>query len=228
MKRRYKYIIVSVVIICITVIISRTIIKDGKLKFYFNKIKISNIECTIDKDGDGINDMDDILAGAKNQIGEAKYIDKYYAGGYPPDNEGVCTDVIWRALKDAGYNLKDMVDKDINLNIETYPRVEGNPDPNIDFRRVKNLIVFFNKYADTLTTEIIPGDVENLKEWQRGDIVIFSDPAEHIAIISDRRDINGVPYIIHNSGPKTGENNSLIKWHEKYSPITYHFRFPRK
>ena len=39
--------------------------------------------------------------------------DKYYSGGYPPDSEGVCTDVIWRALKNAGYSLKDMVDADM-------------------------------------------------------------------------------------------------------------------
>ena len=34
----------------------------------------------------------------------------------PPDTEGVCTDVIWRAFKNAGYSLKDMVDEDIKNN----------------------------------------------------------------------------------------------------------------
>lgn len=31
-------------------------------------------------------------------------------GGYPPDNIGVCIDVVWRAFANAGYSLKDMVD----------------------------------------------------------------------------------------------------------------------
>ena len=43
-----------------------------------------------------------------------RYNGAYYDGGYPPDDIGVCTDVIWRAFKNAGYNLKDMVDNDIS------------------------------------------------------------------------------------------------------------------
>ncbi len=149
-------------------------------------------------------------------------------GGYPPDDEGVCTDVIWRALKNAGFLLKDMVDEDIRKNIDLYPRVQGHPDPNIDFRRIKNLRVFFDRFATILTTEITPLDVENLKEWQAGDIVVFDDPMEHIAIISEKRNKDGVPYIIHNCGPYTQENDMLIFWHENYSPIIAHYRFPKK
>ena len=47
-------------------------------------------------------------------------------------------------------------------------------------------------------------------------------------ILTDvQRDINGVPYIIHNSGPTPQENNMLLKWDKNYSPIIYHFRFPK-
>jgi len=188
------------------------------------KIEIPRLEFDVDKDGDGINDLDDIIEGARKDMeNRPKYKSVYYDGGYPPPDEGVCTDVIWRALLNAGYNLKDMIDEDIRENTSDYPRVNGTPDPNIDFRRVKNLVVFFEKYATSLTTEIIPGDAENLGEWQGGDIVVFGDPVEHIAIVSDKRRKDGVPLIIHNAGPYTLENDMILNWP---SPITHHFRFP--
>jgi uncharacterized protein YijF (DUF1287 family) len=101
--------------------------------------------------------------------------------------------------------------------------VEGKPDPNIDFRRVPNLLVYFKRHAQDLTREIIPRDVANLSEWQPGDIVTFAAPHEHIAIISDKRRPDGVPYILHNAGPIPTESDQLASWP---SPITGHFRFP--
>ncbi|MCY6371427.1 DUF1287 domain-containing protein [Clostridium ganghwense] len=188
-------------------------------------LDIPKIKFDKDKDGDGINDLDDILEGArKDAANKPIYKSAYYSGGYPPETEGVCTDVVWRAFKNAGYNLKDMVDKDIKAHTSRYPRVAGNPDPNIDFRRVKNLVPFFKKYAKTLTNEIVPNDIENLKQWQRGDIVVFQDPIDHIAIVSDIRREDGIPYIIHNDGPYTEEEDSLMSWY-KNSKVIYHFRF---
>ena len=105
-----------------------------------------------DKDVDGIYDLDDIVQGARKDL-EAKpfYKDAYYAGGYPPENEGVCTDVIWLALRNAGYDLKGMMDRDIEEHPGDYPRVAGAPEPNIDFRRAPNQEAFFKKYAAQLT-----------------------------------------------------------------------------
>ncbi len=186
-------------------------------------LNIPKIECPNDKDGDGINDLDDIVEGArKDAANKPVYRSEYYSGGYPPDSEGVCTDVIWRAFRNAGYELKDMVDKDIKSNKSQYPAVEGKPDPNIDFRRVRNLRVFFTKYAKKLTTEIKPNDIKSLQEWQGGDIVTFSSP-EHIAIVSDKRNPDGIPYLIHNAGPYTMEVDNLMTW---ISGISGHFRFP--
>ena len=188
-------------------------------------LEIPSIECPIDKDQDGIDDLKDIVEGAKAEVARKPvYKDGYYAGGYPPETEGVCTDVIWRAFRDAGYDLKAMIDEDIKENMELYPRVEGKSDPNIDFRRVQNLMVFFERHGQVLTTEVIPGDVENLSQWQPGDIVTFALPLEHIAIISDRRRPDGVPFILHNSGPVASEEDRLLSWR---TPITGHYRFPR-
>lgn len=177
-----------------------------------------------DKDDDGIYDLDDIVQGARKDL-EAKpsYKDAYYAGGYPPDNEGVCTDVIWRALQNAGYDLKGMMDRDIQAHPGDYPRVAGVPEPNIDFRRVPNQEAFFKKYAKRLTTEIKPWDPENLKQWQGGDIVVFGPPYDHVGVVSDKRRADGVPLLIHNAGPFTREDNGLLNWP---SPLEYHFRYP--
>jgi len=202
-------------------------INNAKGKPAKGTIEIDRIVSSSDKDEDGINDTDDIIQGARLDVkNKTRYADGYHQGGYPPDDEGVCTDVIWRAFKNAGYNLKDMVDEDIRSNVELYPRVGGKPDPNIDFRRIKNLRVFFDRYATALTTEIIPGDKENLKEWQAGDIVVFDDPMEHIAILSDQRNEDGVPLMIHNCGPYAQENDMLLYWKENLSPIIGHYRFP--
>ncbi|OPY57657.1 MAG: hypothetical protein A4E55_01503 [Pelotomaculum sp. PtaU1.Bin035] len=178
-----------------------------------------------DRDGDGIYDLDDIVQGARKDL-EAKptYKNAYYAGGYPPENEGVCTDVIWRALQNAGYDLKGMMDRDIQEHLSDYPRVEGAPEPNIDFRRVPNQEAFFKKYAEQLTIQIKPWDAENLKQWQGGDIVVFGPPYDHVGVVSDKRRADGIPLLIHNAGPFTKEDNRLLTWP---SPLAYHFRFPK-
>lgn len=187
-------------------------------------VNIPQIPCPIDKDGDGVDDLKDIVEGAKKEVmRKPHYRSVYYQGGYPPDNEGVCTDVIWRAFQNAGYNLKELIDKDIRENTSHYPRVEGKPDPNIDFRRVQNIVVFLRRHGLELTTEVVPGDADNLYLWQPGDIVTFDYPYEHIAIISDKRRADGVPYLIHNAGPTASETDRLLSWP---SSITGHFRFP--
>lgn len=81
------------------------------------------------------------------------------------------------ALKEAGYDLMNEVNEDIKENRQNYDIEE--PDENIDFRRVKNLKVYFAQNAISLTT-----DVKDFEEWQGGDIVIFKS---HIGIVSDRR-----------------------------------------
>jgi len=186
---------------------------------------VEKVVLAVDKDGDGIYDLDDIVQGARRDL-EAKptYKDAYYAGGYPPENEGVCTDVIWRALQNAGYDLKGMMDRDIQEHPEDYPRVDGNPEPNIDFRRVPNQEAFLKKHADKLTSEIRPWDPENLKQWQGGDIVVFGPPYDHVGVVSDKRRADGVPLLIHNAGPCTREDNGMLTWP---SPLKYHFRFPK-
>jgi uncharacterized protein YijF (DUF1287 family) len=186
-------------------------------------MNIETISCINDLDQDGLNDQEDIIEGAKKEVkNHTKYKSGYYAGGYPPEHEGVCTDVIWRALDNAGYILKDNMDKDIELNTDDYTRVDK-IDTNIDFRRVKNQYVFMKKYMTNLPIEVIPYNKNNLTQWQGGDIVILSHP-DHVAIISDKRRKDGVPYVIHNSYNYPKEEDRLLKWSEGNN-IIGHFRF---
>jgi uncharacterized protein YijF (DUF1287 family) len=153
---------------------------------------IPQFHSTHDEDGDGIDDQTDILQGALDYVNtHPKYKSKYYTTGYPNDGYGVCTDVVANALKAAGYDLMELVSDDIKQHPDDYDIEE--PDKNIDFRRVKNLKVFFKNNTVSLTT-----DVHDIENWQGGDIVIFQN---HIGIISDRRNKNGVPYVIHHNDP---------------------------
>jgi uncharacterized protein len=175
-----------------------------------------------DRNNNGIPDPFDIVTTARKEvIQRTKYESNYYANGYPPDDEGVCTDVIWRGLFGADINLKELMDIDIRENTNLYPRVQGKPDPNIDFRRVPNQYVFFERFSQVLTTEVIAGDIENLRQWQPGDIVLFLDGFHHVAIISDRRAKDGTPYIIHNNPPFATE----IKLKSINTPIAGHYRW---
>lgn len=178
-----------------------------------SEIKIPNMQSTVDKDQDGIDDQTDILQGALNYVNtHPKYKSKYYNTGYPNDGYGVCTDVVANALKEAGYDLMEQVQEDIAQHPEMYDIEEL--DANIDFRRVKNLQVYFQNTAIALTT-----DVSDIEQWQGGDIVVFQ---KHIGIVSDRRNENGVPYVIHHNDPKQKKYEQDIL--EKRDDIVGHYR----
>lgn len=187
-----------------------------------NRVNVPDESSKVDKNQNGIPDPIDIVNSARKEA-ERKtiYKDAYYVGGYPPDGEGVCTDVIWRGFKGINVLIKDLIDKDIKENITQYKGINGKADPNIDFRRVLNQDVFFKKNCIQLTTEFKENDINNLKEWQPGDIIVFIEGYEHIAIISDKRDEDGIPYVIHNSHPCASE--AKLSWF--HNPIHGHYRW---
>ncbi|UQZ91218.1 DUF1287 domain-containing protein [Deltaproteobacteria bacterium Smac51] len=190
------------------------------------EISLPRIVSAADENQNGLSDTLDVIEGGRLEAKRRPlYRSVYYVGGYPPDEEGVCTDVIWRAFKHAGYDLKKMIDSDIRANGKSYPRVGGKPDPHIDFRRVPNQKVFFSRYGHSLTTDIIPGDPASLAQWQPGDLVTFTGP-DHIAILSDKRNREGVPLLLHNQGPFASEGDDFMYWYGR--GVTGHYRFPKK
>ena len=152
----------------------------------------------VDFDGDGIEDQADILQGAKDYVATCPVYDtSYFAGGWPPEGRGICADVIAYALLAAGYDIQALMAKDVALRPEAYPGTVG--DASIDHRRTRNLQPFFETYFEKLTID--PYDYE---AWQPGDIVLFADPVNgmwpgHVAIVSDRRAADGLPYLIHHT-----------------------------
>lgn len=157
--------------------------EDFNIKTYISKT---------DKDYDGIDDQTDILNHARDYVKtNPKYKSKYYASGYSNDEYGVCTDVVAFALIGAGYDLMNLVNEHIKSNRNLYDI--DVIDKNIDFRRVKNLKVYLDNNAIVLTT-----DINKIKEWQGGDIVVFKN---HIGIVSDKRNKKGISFIIHHANP---------------------------
>jgi len=153
--------------------------------FGFEDLKSSS-----DADGDGVDDWTDMVLGARAYIAtDPEYKSAYYAGGYPDEGEGVCTDVIWRAFAAAGYSLKDMVDADVAADRGAYFGEGESSDSNINFRRVRHLLVFFQRNSKSLTVSL-----SDPEEWMPGDIVVFDG---HIGICSDVRNAKGIPYLIH-------------------------------
>ena len=214
-KTLYSFIVILFIIIfCIAILNLMDHFNLAPKQYYSaSDFDIKTIYSSTDFDNDKIDDYSDFVLGArKDAKNKPEYISKYYDTAYPPDNEGVCTDVIWRAFKNAGYSLRLMVDNDIKSYPDDYPNIKHR-DNNIDFRRVINLNVFFNRYSEKLTT-----DPNEISSWQPGDIVIFNNA--HIGIISDRRNNKGIPYVIHNNGQLNREEDYLTK-----KNISAHYRF---
>ena len=193
MKKIIIPIIIFIIIILVVIIYLLYIFNYIPHKKYTNAdFNIETYKSNIDFDNDGIDDQTDVLDGVKNYVARnPKYKSKYYETGYPNDEYGVCTDVVAFGLNNAGYDLMKLVNEDIKNNIDSY-NIEV-IDKNIDFRRVKNLKIYFERNAISLTT-----DVSKIEEWQEGDIIIFEN---HIGVISDSRNKNGVPFVIHHANP---------------------------
>jgi len=185
-----------------------------------------------DRDGDGIPDPLDILIGAKKTVLNADayteaaegYIGMTYPNGDVPRTIGVCTDVIVRAVRNAGMDLQKELHEDIRRAKAAYPMVKGAGDPSIDQRRVGTLLPFFKRHweqhaakFDDPNDPLRPGDV------------IFMDTfpsragPDHIGILSDRVDDQGLPLVINNwtDGTVTSEMDLLT-----FVPVLYRFRLP--
>lgn len=191
MGKKVLFIIFVLVITLLIIILYHFNILPHK-KYKNSDFNIATYVSNVDKDNDGIDDQTDILQGVRNYIKtRPKYKSKYYKAGYPDDEYGVCTDVVAYGLLNAGYDLMELVNEDINKNEEKY-NIEV-IDKNIDFRRVQNLKIYFENNSISLTT-----DLSKIEQWQGGDIVVFK---KHIGIISDNRNKEGIPFVIHHANP---------------------------
>lgn len=149
---------------------------------------------------------------------DASYTRLAYPGGDVPLSRGVCADVVIRAYRALGIDLQSLVHEDMAANFGLYPATWGlkAPDPNIDHRRVPNLMVFFSRFGQVLPIS------RRADDYRPGDILTTRPITRpHIAIVGDRRAwFGGDLMVIQNMGFGTREDNDLLRY-----KITGHYRY---
>ncbi len=166
----------------------------------------------------------DIVTAARAQVGKTvtydpAYVSLKYPGGDVPEDRGVCTDVVVRALrKGLSVDLQKSVHEDMAANFSAYPKQWGlkKTDKSIDHRRVPNLMTYLKREGFSLPVSQKAGD------YQPGDLVTCTVPPNlpHIMIVSDRKNADGVPLVIHNIGRGAQEEDCLFTY-----PLTGHYRW---
>ena len=187
--------------------------KKGMAAHHIIPISILDYRSATDKDYDGIDDATDIIQTVRDYVAtDPIYKSAYYGGGYPDDGCGVCTDVVAIGLRNAGYDLRYLLDIHIRYNRDLYD-IEY-VDDNIDFRRVENQLIYFRENFIELTT-----DPTQMDQWMPGDILVMDG---HVGILSDKRTLQGMPLVIHHTeiDPHIREENLI----ETREDIVAHFR----
>ncbi len=171
-------------------------------------------------------DAADVVSAARRQVGVTVHYDPAYRtlaypnGDLPPER-GVCTDVVIRALRVArGLDLQAAVHEDIRAHTAAYPLRRwraSRPDASIDHRRVPNLMVYFARQGygqprSAAAGDYLPGDIV---AWDLGRGIL------HVGIITDRKAVTGAPFVVHNIGAGTREEDILFRF-----DVVGHYRLP--
>jgi uncharacterized protein len=153
-----------------------------------------------------------------------------YPGGDVDPHEGLCCDVVVRALRATGIDLQELVYEDYKTEPGPYRRArmgpfQGGIDRSWAHRRTALLDVFFSRKAVQLPTKY---SSRTAADWKPGDIVIFKRngwETWHIALISDA------------TAPRTAEPMLIDAWLDpgkvsethtltSYGTIGGHYRIP--
>ena len=142
----------------------------------------------------------------------ADYVRIPYPGGDVPADTGTCTDEIIRIYRKVGIDLQKEVHEDMTQHFNEYPQQRrwslSHPDPNIDHRRVPNLMVFFRRRGENLSTtkdarDYLPGD---LVAWNLGSGVT------HIGMVVDQKGLSSRYMVLHNIGRGPQIEDVLFDW----------------
>lgn len=156
---------------------------------------------------------------------QVQYDPAYFKINYPngdvPADKGVCTDVVIRAYRKLSIDLQKEVHLDMKANFSLYPQKWGlkSPDPNIDHRRVPNLMTFFRRKGTSLPIS------DKAADYRPGDIVCWNlgGGVTHIGIVSKKSTSDGKRHlIIHNIGNGQELEDCLFSFkiigHYRYQP----------
>ncbi len=160
-----------------------------------NKLILQGAKKELENETDYNTDMLDEYVATMYFKGKKKDHKVYPYGDVNP-KEGVCTDLIIRACRNAKIDLQKLVHEDVKVNKKYYGVKQA--DKYIDHRRVWILLKYFKRHYKKLTTKTGNG----YKDWKAGDIVVWDVGSKkhlHIGIISDRiKKSSKKPYVIHN------------------------------
>ena len=139
------------------------------------------------------------------------YVSLSYPNGDVPQERGVCADVIVRAFRAGGIDLQKTVHEDMTAHFAHYPKLWGlrRPDPNIDHRRVANLMTYFARRHQSVPASTDPSG------YRPGDVVAWELPGGrlHTGMVSDRPVSGTNRYsMIHNVGAGTRLEDVLFGW----------------
>jgi uncharacterized protein YijF (DUF1287 family) len=147
------------------------------------------------------------------------YVHLAYPDGDVPAETGVCTDEVIRAYRAVGIDLQKEVHEDMAANFAAYPRKwrRQEPDPNIDHRRMPNLMVFFSRKGESFSIS------DRAEDYAPGDLVTwdFGWGLTNIGMVVDRKTLIARRYmIVHNIGEGPKMEDVLFNW-----KITGHYRY---
>ncbi len=179
----------------------------------------------MDQDGDGIPDQLDILRGAlKTEVNHARYEGGYERLDFPMGDvsrdKGVCTDMVIRAVRNAGVDLQEELNADIKRSKRSY-RMVKKADTNIDHRRVKTLLPYFKRHWEVRSSD-------DVGDYLPGDILFMQTMGDrrpdHVGVVVDRVGESGLPLVVNNwtDGYSTSAMDLL-----PFVPVTHRFRFKR-
>jgi uncharacterized protein len=164
-----------------------------------------------------------LVEGALNQVGKTteydpSYVSIEYPDGDVPMKTGVCSDVVVRAYRHAGYDLQRLLHEDMAHNFAAYPQRWGasQPDANIDHRRVPNLAAYFKRQGGALRVSHVGAD------YLPGDVVTWTiDGSPHTGLVSNKRKRGDDHFfIVNNRGGGARVEDVLFAWE-----ITGHYRW---
>ena len=156
------------------------------------------------------------------------YVSIKYPMGDVPAHTGVCSDVIIRSYRAVGFDLQELVHKDMRRAFGKYPKRWGlkRTDKNIDHRRVANLRVFFTRHGKVLkisdeAADYKPGDLVSWDLSGTKTSSLIHTKLPHIGIVTERRSGDGShPMIVHNIGQGPKLDDMLFEY-----KITGHYRY---